>query len=62
MDDMKQFKIKLNYLGLVTTLDLRRVVAISDVRNGKFLIYLENAVWSVGESEFDSVYNAWMAV
>lgn len=62
MDDMKQFKIKLNYLGLVTTLDLRRVVAISDVRNGKFLIYFENAVWSVGESEFDSVYNAWIAV
>ena len=59
---MKQFKVEFGYIGLRTTVDLRRVVAISRPKNGKFLIYLENAVWSVEESEFETVYNAWMAV
>jgi hypothetical protein len=59
---MKQFKVELVYCGLKTTLDLRRVVAVSRPKSGKFLIYFENAVWSVNESEFENVYNAWMAL
>jgi hypothetical protein len=59
---MKQFKVELVYCGLKTTLDLRRVVAISHPKSGKFVIYFENAIWSVDEKEFDSVYKAWMAV
>lgn len=59
---MKQFKVELVYCGLKTTLDLRRVVAISHPKSGKFLIYFENAIWSVDEKEYDSVYKAWMDV
>lgn len=59
---MKQFKVELVYCGLKTTLDLRRVVAISRPKSGKFLIYFENAIWSVDEKEYDSVYKAWMDV
>jgi hypothetical protein len=36
--------------------------AFSWLKSGKFLIYFENAVWSVNESEFENVYNAWMAI
>lgn len=59
---MKKYKIELVYMGIKTTLDLRRVVAVSQPKNGKFLIYFENAVWSVGEGEYDNVYNAWMKI
>ena len=41
---MKQFKVELVYCGLKTTLDLRRVVAISHPKGGKFLIYF--ALWA----------------
>lgn len=59
---MKKYKIEFEYLGIKTTVDLRRVVAVSRPKGGKFLIYFENAVWSVNESEFENVYNAWMAL
>ena len=59
---MKKYKIEFEYLGIKTTVDLRRVVAVSRSKSGKFLIYFENAVWSVNESEFEYVYNAWMAL
>lgn len=59
---MKKYKIEFEYLGIKTTVDLRRVVAVSRPKSGKFLIYFENAVWSVNECEFENVYNAWMAL
>lgn len=59
---MKKYKIEFDYMGIKTTVDLRRVEAVSRPKSGKFLIYFENAVWSVNESEFDNVYNAWMAL
>ena len=59
---MKKYKIEFDYMGIKTTVDLRRVVAVSRPKSGKFLIYSENAVWSVNESEFENVYNAWMAI
>ena len=59
---MKQYKIDLVYMGMKTTLDLRRVVAISHPKNGKFVIYFENAIWTIEENQFKSVYDAWMAV
>lgn len=49
---MKKYKIEFEYLGIKTTVDLRRVVAVSRPKSGKFLIYFENAVRSVNESEF----------
>lgn len=57
---MNENKIELRYNGWTTTLDLRRVVAITKPIDGKFLIYFENAIWTVGESQFEHVYNAWM--
>jgi hypothetical protein len=59
---MKKYKIEFDYMGIKTTVDLCRVVAVSHPKSGKFLIYFENAVWSVNESEFENVYNAWMAI
>jgi len=59
---MKKYKIEFDYMGFKTTVDLRRVVAVLRPKSGKFLIYFENAVWSVNESEFENVYNAWMAI
>lgn len=59
---MKKYKIEFDYMGIKTTVDLRRVVAVSRPKRGKFIIYFENAVWSVNESEFENVYNAWMAI
>lgn len=59
---MKKYKIEFDYMGIKTTVDLRRVEAVSRPKSGKFLIYFENAVWSVNESEFENVYNAWMAL
>lgn len=59
---MKKYKIEFEYLGIKTTVDLRRVVAVSRPKSGKFLIYFENAVRSVNECEFENVYNAWMAL
>ena len=59
---MKKYKIEFGYKGIKTTVDLRRVVAVSRPKSGKFLIYFENAVWSVNESEFENVYNVWMAL
>lgn len=55
---MKKYKIEFDYMGIKTTVDLRRVVAVSRPKSGKFLVYFENAVWSVNESEFENVYNA----
>lgn len=57
---MKEYMIEFNYRGYDTVLDLRRVVAITRPKNGKFLIYFENAIWSVDESEFDDVYSSWL--
>lgn len=57
---MNENKIKLRYNGFDTTLDLRRVVAITNPDGGTFLIYFENAIWAVGQSQFEHVYNAWM--
>lgn len=59
---MKQYKVDVPYMGYDTTLDLRRVVAISKPKNKKFLIYFENAVWTIPDTEFDRVYNAWMGL
>lgn len=59
---MKKYKIEFDYMGIKTTVDLRRVIAVSRPQNGKFLVHSENAVWSVNESEFENVYNAWMAI
>lgn len=59
---MKQYKIKLLFMDSETTLDLRRVVAITSPKSGSFVIYFENGVWNVVESEYEHVYNAWMAL
>ena len=59
---MKQYKVDLVYLGLKTTLDLRRVVAMSHPKGGKFVIYFENAIWTVEENQFENIYNAWLAI
>jgi hypothetical protein len=59
---MKKYKIEFDYKGIQTTVDLRRVVAVTRPRNLQFLIYFENAEWLVNESEFENVYNAWMAL
>jgi hydrogenase maturation factor len=59
---MKKYKIEFDYIGIKTTVDLRCVGAVSRPKSGKFLIYFENAIWSVNESEFENVYNAWMAI
>lgn len=60
---MTETKIELVYMGLQTVLDLRRVVAMTRPKDGKFLIYFENAVWTLYcVGDFDRVYNAWMAL
>jgi len=58
---MKERFVSFEYEGVETTVDLRRIVAISKpLPIGKFLIYFENAVWSVDESHHNRVCNAWL--
>lgn len=60
---MVETKIELVYMGMKTVLDLRRVVAIAHPKDGKFLIYFENAVWRLyEETDFQRIYDAWMAL
>ena len=60
--DIKERFVSFEYEGVETTVDLRRIVAISKPLPtiGKFLIYFENAVWSVDESHHNRVCNAWL--
>lgn len=59
---MKKYKIEFDFMGIKTTVDLRRVVAVSRPKRGKFRVFFENGDWWVNESEFENVYNAWMAL
>lgn len=60
---MKENKIAFVYCGVMTTVDLRRVVAISEPEDsGMFRIYFENAIWRVRDSEYEKVFNAWVAL
>ena len=59
---MKKYKVEFSYHGGVVTLDLRRVVAVTKPSKGTFLIYFESVIWVVNESEFETVYNAWMNI
>ena len=59
---MKKYKVEFSYHERMVTLDLRRVVAVTKPSDGTFLIYFESALWGVNESEFETVYNAWMNI
>lgn len=58
---MKYFMVEIVYNKWTTLLDISRVVAITKPMNGRFLIYFEYTMWTVNESEFEKVYNAFMS-
>lgn len=59
---MKKYKVEFSYNERMVTLDLRMVVAVTKPSNRAFLIYFESAIWVVNESEFETVYNAWVNI
>lgn len=62
---MEGYKFSFVYQKHVVTVDLRRIVAINDPKDGEsfFRVYFgNNAVWNVDVSQHKRLRDAWMAV
>lgn len=59
-----KFKITISYQGRATSVDLRKIVAISHTneKDKYFCVYFANIIWKVSVSEHDRLYKAWMNI
>ena len=56
-------KIKISSLSprhAAITIDLNKILAVSEKVNDKFYIYFENNAWSIPGSHYNDVMNAWL--
>ena len=53
-----------NYQGHVTSVDLRKIVAISKPINGDryFKVFFDNAIWTVSPEQYAALHHAWSLV
>lgn len=61
---INKFKIGIAFNKHVTTVDLRKIVAISkpEEKDSFFKVYFENCVWNLAVEQYQRLFNAWISL